>query len=116
MMKASGGFGTSWITDLFNNIVKEGCILNDWRNSILVPVYKEKGDPLLYGSFRAIRLLEQPINVTERVLEKRISYQVLIGDTARIWMDEVPRDFAISDIHSSPAGDGMSSICQLCKK
>ena len=26
MMKASGGFGTRWMTDLINNIVKEGCI------------------------------------------------------------------------------------------
>ena len=30
MMKASGGFGTRWMTDLINNIVKDGCILADW--------------------------------------------------------------------------------------
>ena len=52
MMKASGGFGTRWKTDLINNIVKEGCISDDWRKSILVPVYKEKGDPLVSGSYR----------------------------------------------------------------
>ena len=27
------------MTDLINNIVKEGCIPDDWRKSILVPVY-----------------------------------------------------------------------------
>ena len=43
MMKASGGFGSKWMTNLTNNIVKEGCIPNDWRKSILVPVYKGKG-------------------------------------------------------------------------
>ena len=32
-MKASGGFGTRWMTDLTNNIVKQACIPNDWRNS-----------------------------------------------------------------------------------
>ena len=32
------------------------------------------------------------------------------------WMDEVPRDFAISDIQSSPVGDERSSLCQLCQK
>ena len=31
IMKASGGFGTKWITDLINNIVKEGGIPDDWR-------------------------------------------------------------------------------------
>ena len=42
MMKASGGFDTRWMTDLINNIVKEGCFPDDWRKSILVPVYKGK--------------------------------------------------------------------------
>ena len=31
MMKASGVFGTRWMTDLINNIVKEGYISDDWR-------------------------------------------------------------------------------------
>ena len=66
-MKAAGGFGSGGMTDLINNIVKEDCIPDDWRKSILVPVYKGKGDPLVCGSHRAIKLLE-----LERVLEKRI--------------------------------------------
>ena len=65
IMKAAGDFGSRWMTDLINNIVKEGCIPDDWRKSILVPVYKGKGDPLVCGPYRAIKLLE-------RVLEKRI--------------------------------------------
>ena len=58
MKNASGGFGTRWMTDLMwmtdliNNIVKEGCIPYDWI--ILVPVYKWKGDPLVCGSYRTI--------------------------------------------------------------
>ena len=80
MMKASGGFGSRWMTDLINNIVKEYCIPDDWRNSILVPVYKGKGNPLVCGSHRAIKLLEQPMKVFERVLEKRIRCQVLIDN------------------------------------
>ena len=49
MMKTFGGFGTMWLTDLINNIVKESCGPNDWRKTILVPVYKGKGDPLMCG-------------------------------------------------------------------
>ena len=55
MMKAAGGFGSRWMTDLINNIVKEGCTPDDWRKSILVSVYKGKGDPLVCGSYRAIK-------------------------------------------------------------
>ena len=68
------------MTDLINNIVKEGCIPDDWRKSIVVPVYKGKGDPLVCGSYRAIKLLEQPMKVLERVLEKRIICQVSIDN------------------------------------
>ena len=80
MIKAAGGFGSRWMTDLINNIVKEGCIPDDWRKSILVPVNKGKGDPLVCGSYRAIKLLEQPMKVLERVLEKRIRCQVSINN------------------------------------
>ena len=79
-MKASGGFGSRWMTDLNNNIVKEGCIPDDWRKRILVPVYKGKGDPLVCGSYRAIKLLEKPMKVLERMLEKMIRYQVSIDN------------------------------------
>ena len=75
MMKASGGFGTRWMTDLINNIVKDGCIPDDWRKSILVPVYKGNSDPLVSGSYRAIKLLEQPMKVLERLLENRVRCQ-----------------------------------------
>ena len=61
------------MTDLINNIVKEGCIPDDSRKSILVPVYNGKGDPLVCGSYRVSKLLEQPMTVLERLLEMRIS-------------------------------------------
>ena len=41
MLMASGGFGIRWMTDLINNIDKEGCTPDDWRTSILVPVLFE---------------------------------------------------------------------------
>ena len=46
IMKVSDSFGTRWMTDLTNNIVKDGCIPDDWRKSIIVHVYKGKSDPL----------------------------------------------------------------------
>ena len=80
MMKASGGFGTRWMTDLIKHIVNKGCVPDDWRKSILVPVYKVKGDPLVCCSYRAIKLLEQPMKVLERVLEKKIRCHVSIDN------------------------------------
>ena len=79
-MKASGILGARWMTDLINNIIKDSCISDDWRKSILVPVYKGKGDPLVCGSYIAIKLLEQPMKVLESVLEKRMRCQVSIDN------------------------------------
>ena len=67
MMKASCGFSSRWMTDLINNIIEEGCIPDGWRKSTLLPVYKGKSDPLVCGLYRAIKLLEQPMKVLERV-------------------------------------------------
>ena len=88
MMKASGGFGTRWMTNLINTIIKEGCIPDDWRKSILVHVYKGKGDPLVCGSYRAIKLLGQPMKVFERVLGKGIRCQVSIDNMQFGFMPE----------------------------
>ena len=66
------------MTDLINNIVKDGCIPDDWRKSMMVPVYQGKGGPLVCESYRTIKLLEQQMKVLERVLEKRIRFQVSI--------------------------------------
>ena len=41
-MKASDGFGTRWMTDLINTIVKEGYIPDDCRKSVQVHVCKGK--------------------------------------------------------------------------
>ena len=60
---ASDGFST----DMINNIVNEGCIPDDWRNIIMVHVYKRKCEPLVCRSYIAIKLLEQQMMVFESV-------------------------------------------------
>ena len=57
-----------------------GHIPTDWQNSILVPLFKGKGDPFECGSFRAIKILDQAMNVWERVLEVWLKTQVEIGE------------------------------------
>ena len=48
-----------------------------------MPVYKGKGDPRVCVSYRAIKLLEQPMKVLER--EKSIRCQLSIDNIA-IWL------------------------------
>ena len=46
MLKAAGSWGIKRMTEICNLVLKEGCIPVDWELSILVPLYKGKGDPL----------------------------------------------------------------------
>jgi len=39
--------GIQWLTNLCHGIiVKEGCIPEDWKSSVVLPIYKGKGDPM----------------------------------------------------------------------
>jgi len=66
------------LTSLCSLIVAQGRIPDDWRSSILLPVYKGKGDPMECGSYRVIKLLEHGMKVIERVFERRIREKVKI--------------------------------------
>jgi len=72
MIQATGDIGTQWILDLCNGIVKEGSIPEDWKSSVVLPIYKGKGDPMECGSYRGIKLLEHAMKVIERIFEHRI--------------------------------------------
>jgi len=45
---------------------------NDWKTSVVVPIFKGKGDILNCGTYRGVKLLEHVIKIVERVLERRI--------------------------------------------
>ena len=65
---------------LCNGIVKEGSIPVDWKSSVVLPIYKGKGDPMECGSYRGIKLLEHAMKVVERIFEHRIRQQFKIDD------------------------------------
>ena len=67
-IQATEDIGTQWIHYLCNGIVKEGCIPKGWKSSMVLPIYKGKGDPMECGSYRGIKLLEHAMKVVERIL------------------------------------------------
>jgi len=76
MMQATEDIETQWTLELCNVIVKEGCIPEELKSSVVLPVYKGKGDPMECGYYRGIKLLEHAIKVVERILEHRILQQI----------------------------------------
>jgi len=80
MIQATEGIGTQWLLDLCNAIVKEGCIPEDWKSSVILPIYGGKGDPVDCGSYMGIKLLEHAMKVVERIFECRIRQQTEVDD------------------------------------
>ena len=60
--------------------MKEGSIPEDWKSSVVLPIYKGKGDPMESGSYRGIKLLVHAVKVVERIFEHRIRQQIVIDD------------------------------------
>ena len=47
---------------------------------MVLPIYKDKGDPMECGSYREIKLLEHAMKVIERIFEHRIRQQIETDD------------------------------------
>ena len=80
MMKEMGDDAVEWLTEKFNEAVGSGKMPEEWKDSLIIPLYKGKGDALACGSHRGIKLLEHEMKVYERVLEKRLRECVKIDD------------------------------------
>ena len=71
-------FGVMWLTKLFNKIVVTKRIPDDWRKSILIPIYKNKKDIQNCEYYRGIKLLSHTIKLWERVKENWIRVETLV--------------------------------------
>ena len=60
--------------------MREGSIPEDWKSSVVLPIYKGKGDLMECGSYRGIKLLGHAMKVVERIFDHRIRQQIEIDD------------------------------------
>ena len=68
------------MTELCNQVVREGATPREWELSTLIPIFKGKGDPMECGSYRAVKMLEHGMKILEGVLEKRLRQKVKVDD------------------------------------
>jgi len=52
-------------------------VKEDWKSSVILPIYKGKGDPMECGSYKGIKLLEHAMKVVKRIFEHRIRQQIV---------------------------------------
>src|SRR4051812_8114764 len=72
-----------WLTKLFNLIFWSNKMPEEWRRSILVPIFKNKGDVQSCTNYRGIKLMSHTMKLWERVIEHRV--RGMTRDQKSIW-------------------------------
>ncbi|KAJ8347031.1 hypothetical protein SKAU_G00284320 [Synaphobranchus kaupii] len=67
-----GEMAVAFLTRLFNNILESETMPEDWRRSVLVPIFKNKGDVQSCSNYRGIKLISHSMKLWETVVEARL--------------------------------------------
>ena len=56
--------------------MKDGVIPQDWHSSVIVNCFKDKGDALERGNYRGLKLVDQVMKASERVIDKLLRERI----------------------------------------
>ena len=60
----------------------------EWKRSVLIPIYKNKGEAQVCGSYRGIKLMSHTMKIWERTIEARLRDRVEINKQQYGFMQE----------------------------
>ena len=64
--------------DLMQGIYEQETIPTEW--SVIIPIYKEKGDIQDCGHYRGLKLMSHTMKIWERIIDRRLREETTIGD------------------------------------
>ncbi|KAK3540907.1 hypothetical protein QTP86_004171 [Hemibagrus guttatus] len=70
--KCLGEAAVEFLTSLFNRVLESERMPEEWRRSVLVLIFKNKGDVQSCSNYRGIKLMSHTMKVWERVVEARL--------------------------------------------
>ncbi len=77
--KVLGRIGVEILLRIFTTIMETENMPDEWRQSTLIPIFKNKGDIQDCGNYRGIKLMAHTLKIWERVIEKRLREKVEIS-------------------------------------
>ena len=69
-----------FLVNFFNRLLRGEKMPDEWRRSVLVPLYKGKGDIKECGNYPGIKLMSHTMKLWERIIEARIRKKVTIAE------------------------------------
>ncbi|MCJ8738186.1 hypothetical protein PDJAM_G00032520 [Pangasius djambal] len=70
--KCLGEAAVEFLTSLFNRVLESEKMPEEWRRSVLVPIFKNKGNVQSCSNYRGIKLMSHTMKLWERVVEARL--------------------------------------------
>ena len=61
-------------------IYEQETIPTEWRDSVIIPIFKEKGAIQDCGNYREIKLMSHTMKIWERIIDRRLRVETTIGD------------------------------------
>ena len=74
-----GKDGDRAFDQLLNRLLMSEQMPEEWRRSVLIPIYKNKGDAQCCGNYRGIKLMSHTMKIWERIIETRLRDRVEIS-------------------------------------
>ena len=78
--KSLGKVGVDKVTVLMEKIWREETMPEEWRGSVITPVYKEKGNIQDCGNYRGIKLMSHTMKIWEKIIDQRMREETTIGE------------------------------------
>uniref|UniRef100_A0A8D8YAF2 Craniofacial development protein 2 n=3 Tax=Cacopsylla melanoneura TaxID=428564 RepID=A0A8D8YAF2_9HEMI len=78
--KCLGEEGIDILWDLMMKCMDQERIPNEWRKSVMVPIFKGKGDVQQCGNYRGIKLMSHSLKIWERIVENRLREETSISE------------------------------------
>ena len=80
MIVASGEIGIKVLMELCQRVLDGRGMPDEWKTSVIVAIFKGKGDVMSCGSHRGVKLLKLAMKIVEMVLERRIRTLVNLNE------------------------------------
>ena len=117
MIVASGQIGVKVRMELYQRALGGRGMPGEWKTSVVMPIFEEKGGVMSCGSYRAVKLLEHAMKIVERVLERRIRTPINLNKMQFTYMPGERNSGC--DIHCKKNAGGKSKegqqvVCVFC--
>ena len=78
--KSSGEEGIDMLLDLLQQIFEQEKMPEEWRDSMIVPIFIENGDIQDCGNYRGINMIYHTTKIWERIIDRRLREETSIGE------------------------------------